>query len=74
MKVALSAIGEALRRTFLHECHGFLLKFLEVWSSSESAEYERASSWSRFGPEMMLQGTEAHTQTVFNNMTTYSLE
>ena len=74
MTVALSSCSDALRRTFLRECQGFLLEFLKVLNQSAYAKSGLASSLSCFSPDMMLLGDESYAVVLFKDLTTYFLD
>ena len=72
--VALSSCSDALRRTSLRECQGFLLEFLKVLNKSAYAKSGLASSLSCFSPHMMLLGDESYAVVLFKDLTTYFLD
>ena len=72
--VALSACGDAVRRPFLRECHGFLSEFLKVLNQSAYAKSVLSSNLSCFSPDMMLLGDESYAVQLFKDLTTCLLD
>ena len=65
---ALDGCSDAVKRSFLRECHGFLIEFLKVLSTSDYATSRLSSSLSCFSPDMLLMGGEAYTVSPFRDL------
>ena len=65
---ALQGCSDAVKRNFLRECHGFLMEFLKVLNVSSYSTSLLASSFSCLSPDMLLQGDEAYTVSLFREL------
>ena len=65
---ALQGCSDAAKRNFLRECHGFLMEFLKVLNVSSYSTSLLASSLSCLSPDMLLQGDEAYTVSLFREL------
>ena len=65
---ALGGCGYTVKRSFLEECHSFLMDFLKVLNSSAFAKSRVLSSLSCFSPDMLVQGDEIYTVELFRNL------
>ena len=65
---ALGGCGDTVKRSFLKECHSFLMEFLKVLNSCAFAKSRVLSSLSCFSPDMLLQGDEAYTVELFRDL------
>ena len=65
---ALDGCGDAVKRSFLRECHGFLMEFLKVLNTSAYATSRLSSSLCCFSPDMLLMGEEAYTVSLFRDL------
>ena len=65
---ALQGCSDAVKRNFLRECHGFLMEFLKVLNVSSYSTSLLASSLSCLSPDMLLQGDEAYTVSLFREL------
>ena len=65
---ALGGCGDAVKRSFLRECQGFLMEFLKVLNTSAYAISQLPSSLSCFSPDMLPMGEEAYTVSLFRDL------
>ena len=65
---ALVGYSNTAKRRFLRECHGFLMEFFKVLNFSPYATSLLASSLSCLSPDMLLQGDEAYTVSLFREL------
>ena len=65
---ALDGCCDAVKRSFLWECHGFLMEFLKVLNASACATSRLSSSLSCFSSDMLLMGEEAYTVSLFRDL------
>ena len=65
---ALVRYSDTAKRSFLRECHGFLMEFLKVLNFSPYATSLLAWSLNCLSPDMVLQGDEQYTVSLFREL------